>query len=92
MEIIGGGLAAAILFTVLLWRTRGSLYEAAKWVFIFGGLVMLLVLGMPTIIQILTGAHILADTIGKANPKLVIWGFVSIGLFLIILLAKPKED
>jgi hypothetical protein len=69
------GFAAAALFTLILWRSGGSLTGAAGSTILIGALAMLLfwALGQPWMTDLIQTAVGLRDQLGKSNPRLVIW-------------------
>lgn len=88
------GFAAALVFTLTLWRFGGSLTNAAGYFILFGALALLGIwaLGQPWVIELLNNIRFVRDEIGGADYRLVIWSVVMGGVFGIVVFTKPKES
>lgn len=83
------GFVAALLFTALLWRSRGSLLTAACYAVVVGFFAVgtLAVVTDPTFVAWLETVVKLQDDMGRVNPEMVIWGVVLFGLFGVVIWA-----
>jgi hypothetical protein len=84
------GFALAALFTLILWRSGGSLTSAAGS-FILCAAVALLgawALGQPWATDLIQNLVSLRDELGGLDPHLAIWGSILIGAFSLVVKFK----
>lgn len=91
------GIAISLLFTLILWRSGGSLTSAAGYVLAFGAFTLLGIwvldqFDQPWVTGLLTDLLYLRDDLGRSDPWMVIWGAVMLAIFILVFRAKGETN